>query len=199
MRQRHPWLKPELCLALRALHVHMHPRLFPGKEIKPQVAMAEHRGAHVVNPTRDSAARHPAPTRSHPRKDPGPSRSRAPGSSCASARILQCGRAGPLCAVALLRPRASGPWISGHPPTGLIRCRVPSQRAQTTGNDREPWACTRGLRTTSGRQSRVARGQAIQSTQDLPRAARLPGHWQASPCRRSCTHSTAPGSIPAYR
>jgi len=39
-------LKPEFRLALRGNDMHMHPRLFPGEEVKPVMAVPENRRTH---------------------------------------------------------------------------------------------------------------------------------------------------------
>jgi hypothetical protein len=46
LRQVHHRLKPELGLAVRALHVNVKARFFAGEKVKPESAVAEDGGAH---------------------------------------------------------------------------------------------------------------------------------------------------------
>jgi len=42
-------LKPELCLAIRALYMYMHSRLFAGEEVKPETGFPEDGRPHTFN------------------------------------------------------------------------------------------------------------------------------------------------------
>ncbi|MDP3033101.1 MAG: hypothetical protein Q8N33_13585 [Rhodocyclaceae bacterium] len=45
-------LKPELCLAILALNMDMHPRLFSGEEVEPEAAFTKYGWTHRRNDTR---------------------------------------------------------------------------------------------------------------------------------------------------
>src|SRR5258708_2066936 len=46
VRQRNRWLKPELSLAVRTLHMNVHPGLFSREKVKSKAPIAENCGTH---------------------------------------------------------------------------------------------------------------------------------------------------------
>src|SRR5258708_9490291 len=52
VRQRNRWLKPELSLAVRTLHVNVHPGLFSREKVKSKAPIAENCGTHGCPITR---------------------------------------------------------------------------------------------------------------------------------------------------
>lgn len=54
LRQHDLRLKPELCLTIWALNMHMNSRLFAGEKVKPKAAVAENRRTHQSHPMFES-------------------------------------------------------------------------------------------------------------------------------------------------